>query len=665
MRETELNANFQNFLAYNKDRIDKAFQISQVPTKIAVQAVPVFLNYNDKALPGYQETDKSYKVIPFFELTQDYIKATVSVAKNFSPPAPAHHYHHGGEGSVLGKQEKYLIDSLMLMGSVGTVAQNEKSDFDYWVVFDESSLSREEHDFLTGKLRAIEEWGDRNGIELHFFLTDRKMVSENRFGSADKESAGSSQAALLKEEFYRTAVHVTGKYPYWWVTPSSATDEEYTSAIQAVSKSLHMDKNRFIDLGNVHTIALKEFFGAALWQINKAMDSPFKSVLKMAMLESFISAEGEMTLLCDELKKSVINPEAGLTADPYLVLINHLFGYYTKKKKPDVVELLRKCLYNKVHIKLLSDTESKEKLSYKETIMLSYVKDWKWHSGNVSEMNDYDNWNFDQMSQLGNQLHGFLLETYKNLTDNMKQREQHESMISEEDLTVLGRKIFAYYGKKMGKVELMKKASDDALKLESVTFAPAVQRGKKPLWVVLRGNVLTNIARGEKVHHAEVKKGRVLPEVLFWLYINRVVGTGTFPHLVPSAMPVSLKEIQNLMKLFDEFIPYHPISSLPNSMLLRRAKTTRLIVVANFLSQSWAKTIEEITILFHNSHGESFMGTFQGEEGIIRAAAVYKTAMGMGIEEPHRFFKIFIPQLDNSAKLEKQLKNMILAKVKK
>jgi len=58
------------------------------------------------------------------------------------------------------------------------------------------------------------------------------------------------------------------------------------------------------------------------------------------------------------------------------------------------------------------------------------------------------------------------------------------------------------------------------------------------------------------------------------------------------------------------------------------------------------------------------MGTFPGEEGIIRAASVYKAAMGMGIEEPHRFFKIFIPQLDNSAKLEKQLKNAILAKAK-
>ena len=665
MRETELNANFQNFLAYNKERVEKAFQTAQVPTKIAVQAVPVFLNYNDKALPGYQETDKNYKVIPFFELTAEHIKAAVSVAKNFNPPPIANHLQHGGGGFGMDKKDKHLIDSLMLMGSVGTVAQNEKSDFDYWVVLDESSLSREEHDFLTGKLRAIEEWGDRNGVELHFFLTDQKMVSQNRFGSADKESAGTSQAALLKEEFYRTAVHVAGKYPYWWITPSSATDEEYAAAIQAVSKSLHLDKNRFVDLGNVHTIALKEFFGAALWQINKAMDSPFKSVLKMAMLESFINAEGDMTLLCDELKKAVIKPEAGLAADPYLVLINHLFEYYQKKKKPEVVELLRKCLYNKVHIKLLPDTESKEKRSYKETVMLSYTKEWKWHSGNISEMNDYDNWNFDQMSELGNQLHGFMLETYKNLTDNMKQREHHESMISEEDLTVLGRKIFAYYGKKMGKVELMKKASDDALKLESVTFAPALQRGKKPLWVVLRGNVLTNIARGEKVNHAEVKKGRVLPEVLFWLYINRVVGVGTFPHLAHSALPVSLKEVQNLIKLFNEFIPYKPISSLPNSILLRRAKTTRLVVVANFLSQSWAKNIEEITILFQNSHGESFMGTFPGDEGIIRAAAVYKTAMGMGIEEPHRFFKIFIPQSENSAKLEKQLKNTILANTKK
>jgi len=656
-------ANLKAFEKYNADRTAKAFQIAEVPTKIAVQVVPFLLENNHPSLPGYQEGMETSKVVPFYKLTAEHRKAVLSVFKNFHLPEKKQSPYEGN-GYAGNAREKTLIESLMLMGSVGTVAQNEKSDFDYWVVLDESKLSGAELSYLRTKLTAIEEWGDKMGVELHFFLTDVTRVLENKFGGADKESAGSSQAALLKEEFYRTALHVAGKYPVWWLTSPGTTDEVYKEVLETIPKCYSIHPDKFVDLGNLFVIPEKELFGAALWQINKAIDSPFKSVLKMAMLESFTDDDWEGLFLCDELKKNLYSEKRERPVDPYLLLIDGLLKFYTHKERPDIVDLLRKCFYNKVHIKIQPDSFPRDNPGYKESVMLSYVKEWAWDDKVLTDMNNYDNWNFERMSKLGSQLHGFLLETYKRLTDNLKKKEQNETMISEGDLTILGRKLFSFYGKKTGKVELIKKASDDALRLESVTFNPTIIRGKPPIWNVMRGNVTTLLARGINMDDAIVKKGKILPEVVFWLVVNNIVDVRTFFHLVSSPLSVSLNEIQSLVRLISEFMPNVQISSIDNSYLIHRAKVTKLLVVANFHSKDWTKNIDEVTIMFRNTYGESFVSTFPGEEGMNRAAAIYANAQQLGIENPTQFFMTFIPDLENSQKLEKLLNNTILSRMK-
>ena len=663
IREVDLATNLKLFEKYNAERTLKAFQVAEVPTKIAVQVVPFLFENNHPSLPGYQDGMDALKVIPFYKLTSDSRKAVLSVFKNFHLPEKKQSEYNGNMYGGASR-EKPLIESLMLMGSVGTVAQNEKSDFDYWVVLDESRLSEKELDYLRNKLTAIEKWGDKVGVELHFFLTDSTRVLENKFGSADKESAGSSQAALLKEEFYRTALHVAGKYPIWWLTAPGTTDDVYKEVLETVPKCYSIHPDKFVDLGNLHTIPEKELFGAALWQINKAIDSPFKSVLKMAMLESFTDDEWEGLFLCDELKKNLYAKDSDRPVDPYLLLIDGLLEFYSHKKRADVVDLLRKCFYNKVHIKIQLDSPARENPGYKESIMLSYVKEWGWDEKTTNDMNNYDSWNFERMSKLGSQLHGFLLETYKRLTDNLKKKEQNETMISEADLTILGRKLFSFYGKKTGKIELIKKASDDALRLESVTFSPLITRGKAPVWNVMRGNVTTLIARGINMNDAIVKKGTLLPEVISWLVVNNVVDVGTFFHLVSSPLPVSLNEIQSLVKKISQFMPNVQISSIDNTYLAHRAKVTKLLVIANFHSKDWTKSIDEVTIMFRNSHGESFVSTFPGEEGMQRAATIYANAYALGIENPTRFFDTFMPELENTKTLEKLLKNTILTKMK-
>ena len=236
-----------------------------------------------------------------------------------------------------------LIEALYTIGSVGTVAQNAASDLDYWVCYDPDDMPENLLDGLADKLEHIERWADEVlGLEVHFFTMDLQSIRDNNFGFSDAESSGSAQALLLKEEFYRTAVYAAGKAPLWWATPVGADDATY-AAIRAELAPGHAT-DRFVDLGNLVRIPAEEFFGASLWQIVKALKSPFKSIMKFGLLEKYIASgdESGSLMLCDRLKSNLARGCDALTAsDPYVLMFREVSGHYLQAKEKDSLNLVR------------------------------------------------------------------------------------------------------------------------------------------------------------------------------------------------------------------------------------------------------------------------------------------------------------------------------------
>ena len=642
------------FLEYNRHRRQMAVEAAPKNAPIALGFVPLLLHYNHPSMPCHVEAPGGAGGIDAFELTDDMRQSAAVMISDWRAVEKDLGYW---------KPKKTLIESLMLMGSVGTAAQNAASDYDYWVVVDHKTLAPPEMEWLQRKLAAIEAWGaEKQGLELHFFITEIDRVRANDFGSVDQESAGSSQAHLLKEEFYRTCIHVAGKYPAWWLTPPGVDDAEYARTLQGLHGSFEVDLRKYVDLGNVSDIPGSELFGAALWQINKALSSPFKSVLKIALLETLIDPEGDATLLCDELKRNVLAQKAAVEErDPYLLMMDRLLMFYGRKKRPEVVDLLRKCFYNKVKVKVTTQLKRKPNPAFKEEAMIRYAEKWGWDDTRTGILNNYEEWNFDQMVKLGTELHAFLLDTYKRVTDELKGREDVKAGISNADLTVLGRKIFSFYKRKPGKLDPVKKASDDALRQESLTFMPQVQMGKKPVWTVYRGNVSTDVARRINVERAAIRKSASLAELACWLCVNQIIDAGTFLHLIPNALPVHLKTIQELVKGIIEFMPPRGISSLDNEALLKSEQITGIVAIANFVSQPWVKDMEEVTLLYRNSHGEIFCEALDAKAGTERLAALARNMLPGATANINHYFRIFIPRAENSAKIEKTLRALFVS----
>lgn len=182
------------------------------------------------------------------------------------------------------------VKALMSIGSTGTIAQSSSSDLDCWVCCDFSKVRGDSRERLQFKLGALEDWAESEfGLEVHFFVMDVREVRDNKFGISDEESSGSAQSAILKEEFYRTALLISGRPPLWWFSPVDADDREYAETAKRVS--LLCGNDYAVDLGNVPHIPMEEFFGASLWQIVKGVKSPFKSIMKFGLLEMYTSGE--------------------------------------------------------------------------------------------------------------------------------------------------------------------------------------------------------------------------------------------------------------------------------------------------------------------------------------------------------------------------------------
>ena len=193
-----------------------------------------------------------------------------------------------------------VIHTALLMGSLGSIAQSKKSDLDYTLLVDKNSFTENSLKLFQKKLNLIETWTwDNYHLETHFFINDHNEVRNNIFGESDSESTGSALAKLLKEEMYRTMIIVTGKIPFWLIAPVECDDQRYSELYKMINanKTL-LKKEEFIDMGNVDDISNGEFFGASIWALIKSFKSPFKTLMKMGILEDYMFTETKFAKFC-------------------------------------------------------------------------------------------------------------------------------------------------------------------------------------------------------------------------------------------------------------------------------------------------------------------------------------------------------------------------------
>ncbi len=637
---------------FNAKRIRRAFDTDPLKSELAFSVIPYLLHTNHPDLPGFVENEELVGGIYLFE-TDPELEPTI---RKYFPRLDFRRVEASRRVSWPS------IHSLLLMGSIGTVAQTKNSDYDYWVVIDEKKLGEMGVKAHKYKLNEIEKWADEKNMEVHFFPSDIEKTKKDDFGETDKESAGSSHSRILKEEFYRTAILTAGKDPLWWILPPGLTDEEYEEHKNNIKNEGELGGSELVDLGNVGAIPLGELFGALLWQFNKAMSNPYKSVLKMALLQSLITKGSGPNLLCDWLKTLVQEDKETSGEDPYMLMFEYARDtFLTEGRKADA-KLLEKCFFIKTFDEPVTDTLDHSNLPYKERATRECLRQWKWSTGELYDMNKIDSWDFQKINALATSLHQFMIETYKNLSDRVSQEPNVKSVISAGDLNIMGRKLYTLYSMKdKNKVEHLKRVKSEIKELDSISFAVTEKRGMKPVWNLYKGNISSALKRRLAVDHMLLKKSMDPVSLLMWLSQNQVFGKGSFLNLVPSSSPVSLVDLQKLMDRIYVLFPPVELSSLSHEDLLSTPYVERIVVCVNFLSHRWIKNIEKLHILYSNTWGERFCIPVEGKAGFKQ---LIKTLSGTRnsflISDPARF-DIYAPQGEYATALKKEMK-VFLAK---
>lgn len=586
------------FVRQNKYSLLTAFDIFKQRQADLFQIIPCLLHEN-MALPGSKkELDPSTPCGIFDYHPDPETLETISKYARGKKYEPA-------------KIQSPAIEGLFTIGSIGSVAQANDSDIDYWVCIHEDRFLPHEILLLEKKLRTIEEYSmEEFHTQVTFFLVDIVKARNNDFGYSTLESSGSAQAMLLKEEFYRAMIHVAGKLPLWAVLPTAISKAYYQPVLNMISGL--PDYFRYIDLGDIHAIPAGEFFGASIWQMFKGLKSPFKSILKMALLEKYICEHGEKPLLCNIYKDGWMNSGGNLWLfqnDPYYIMVDHLFTYFEAAKDTEAQSLLLTCFFLKLGISGSGEMDNTV-FGLRKILLDECIKKWNWSREKMFKAGNYSSWPYKNIAGLSGILESYMIKKYRFLSKTLENFPDRQTMISDEDRTVLGRKVYSELSKKPDKISKLLLVCKSDLHINSLHLRYARTKEGNPFWELINKN--SKMPEGEEI----LMTAGTIEEIGAWLIVNQVYHDAMAVSLIPNPIPVSTDDIRRLFKTIHEFFQPLIRKTVSFDHLLKKEALAGLLICANLYAQSQQRDVAHYSLLMMNTWGEMFQKTVIPEKGL-------------------------------------------------
>ncbi len=495
----ELRAVRRRFLALNKDRLQRVAGALQPQQQQFIELLPLLFHINHPLLPGYISTETPCG-ISGFSPGKRCLQAAKRQARSFKHLRRA--------------QQVYAIHAIYLMGSTGTVAYSDQSDFDIWICH-RPGLSPEDQQQISQKADEIKTWAETLGLEVHFFVFDDASFREGEPAAVSSENSGSSQHHLLLDEFYRTGLLIAGRFPVWWLVPP-AYEACYTEYVRKLLVNRFIKTGDVIDFGGLQQIPVEEFFGATLWQLYKAVDSPYKSILKLLLLEAYAKQYPDTKILSMRFKQAVYQAECKLNdIDPYVMMSNTVEEYLFSRKEMDRLELIRRCLYFKVNEPVTRPVYSQQN-NWRRDLMRKLVKQWGWGEQQLVELDQRKYWKIHRVSEERELLVGELTRSYRELSNFLRDNPV-PAAINQSDLKLLGRKLYVAFDRKPGKIDCLNPGISRDLSEQQLSVH---QTGNpdRPSWVLYRGSHTVNTNDAPLI-----KQTQNLLQLLAWCHLNGLI----------------------------------------------------------------------------------------------------------------------------------------------
>ncbi|WP_122761727.1 class I adenylate cyclase [Pseudomonas viridiflava] len=550
------------FLSLNDGRYARALEGMSTRQQSVLTLLPLFFHVNHPLLPGYVSGSTPAGVSHYEPDTlalaeaQRLTRSFSYKARHGNPPQPIH--------------------GLFLMGSLGTLAQADQSDMDVWVCHD-SELDLEAIAELRKKCQALEAWAATMGAEAHFFLINpQRFKSGERDSQLSSDDCGTTQHYLLLDEFYRTAIWLAGRTPMWWMVPvyEEQNYEDYTYTL--LSKRF-IRASEVLDLGPMSHIPATEFIGAGLWQLFKGIGSPYKSVLKLLLIEVYSSEHPRVQCLSLRFKQAVFANQLDLDElDPYVVVYRRIEEHLQARNEPERLELVRRSLYLKVNKKLTGSTRQRN-IGWQRLLLARLTSEWGWDERQLTLLDSRSQWKVRQVASERRALVNELNYSYRFQT-RFARAQSTADTLDARDLTILGRRLYAAYERKAGKVEFINPGIAPDLAEDTLTLvhSPDKREPGKHQWALYNGNLGIH----EWANFSPIKRSRELLELLAWCHRNNVIDTTTRVALHPGTSDLSEFELFNLLGALQQSIEL-PLPEVSDDELLKPSAPSEILLLIN------------------------------------------------------------------------------------
>ncbi len=508
------------------------------------ELLPVLFHFNHPLLPGYVSGEVPHGIACFAlsESQRDFID-DICMATNCHGGIVAH------EQSILG---------LYCMGSTSSIGQCCRSDLDIWVCHSHH-LPADRLELLEHKCLLISKLAENRGVELNFFLIPDNKFRLDNHAELGGDNCGSAQHLLLLDEFYRSALQIAGQRLLWPIIPAEWEDN-YDAHVEALFADGTLQRDAWLDLGSLQRIPAEEYFGSALWLLYKGLDSPYKAVLKILLMEAY-SAEFPHTRLLSTTTRDWFqqHEEYSLQLDTYYLMLEKVTHYLTTQGDVKRLDLARRCFYLKV-CDDLSRAEAPRHGQWRRDVIASLVHDWGWDAATLHHLDNRNHWKVADVKLAYSELLEALMQSYSQLIQFARRNNISES-INPEDIGILSRKLYAAFEALPGKVQRINlKIAPDLHEANLSVIQVPPGRINRAGWYLYNRSLRPADILGQ----APLEYNGYLSKLIAWAYFNGLLTHDSALHL--RAMGADL-DLDVLSQFSHDLAATFPVRFAPASNL--------------------------------------------------------------------------------------------------
>lgn len=533
----DLHAIAQRFKHFNQSRLQRMREFLQPRQHDFLHLLPLLFHQNHPLMPGFVSLETPAGI-------PDYMpgKQTVDTAKQFSK----------GYAYKRKALRSYPIQSMFLMGSVGSMAFSKESDIDIWLCH-QPSLSSGELAELRQKVQLVEKWAESLKLEVHFFLVNGEQFKKGENTPISSESSGETQHYLLLEEFYRTSIYIAGRVPVWWLVPPHQ-EKQYASYVTHLLENRFISEAEVLDFGGLQDIPLAEFVSATLWHIYKSLSSPHKALLKLFLMESYATEFPDPHWLCLSMKQAIYSGDFSVDSlDPYLQIYNKVDDYLRRAGSRQRLNLARECF----HIKIIGSSSGaldNKARQLHDAFMEMIARRWHWPEDLLENLGNSKFWDIkkagNEHTVIREQLQQCLRIILKITGNPIDHPDQND------DLKLLSRKLRAFLDLRPGKVELLTTRSMVYNKPDIWAITEVPLTDAEIVWCLFDGRQPTPPPRPELA----IKHSETLLELLCWAVVNGLYRRDVNLHFYAKSQKIPDTDLSRLLTELSAFLSIH----LPN-----------------------------------------------------------------------------------------------------